>query len=436
MAERKIGRKPNVIFAFSDEHRRHSTSLGGMPQARTPCMEALAAQGVEFTNCVSNYPVCSPYRAILMTGRWPHQQGMIDNGLQLSPDEMTVGKAFRNAGYDTAYVGKWHLGGTRAEPFGLDHSLIWTGTGNHWQSTYHPKDSEPVVREDGYNATLMTDQALEYVEAHRENPFFLMLSWNPPHSRFTDPPEDKKALYPEGSLPYRPNCRPVELPDNLGKASGAFRFGWDIYQGYHAHVTAIDEELGRVMTALDDLDLADDTILIYTSDHGTQLGSHAVGGKRQPYEESIKVPFIVRGPGVGPAGSKVDALFGTIDHMPTLCAAAGAPIPDTCVGQDFSRWTRGEKGPEPASQFLMHIQKENASGGNNHPAPLFRGLTTGRHTYAVYPDRPWCLFDNHEDPFQQNNLIDDPACAGLRRELRAALADWLKQARDPFVIPG
>ncbi|MBT4816999.1 MAG: sulfatase-like hydrolase/transferase, partial [Lentisphaerae bacterium] len=117
-------RKPNVIFAFSDEHRWHSMSLSGMPGLQTPNMVQMAEQGVSFTNCISNYPVCSPYRAILMTGRWPYQQGVIDNAIKLKPREMTLGKAFKGAGYTTGYVGKWHLGGARAEPYGFDLSLV------------------------------------------------------------------------------------------------------------------------------------------------------------------------------------------------------------------------------------------------------------------------------------------------------------------------
>ena len=431
-------RRPNVIYAFSDEHRWHSMSFAEMPDVITPNMKRLASQGTAFNNCISNYPVCSPHRAMLMTGRWPYQQrmadrnpGMIDNSLHLSPEQMTLGKAFKAAGYATGYVGKWHLGGTRAEPFGFDLSLIWTKTNNHWNSIYYPKDAPP-VKTKGYNATLMTNQALEFIERHKAEPFFLMISWNPPHSRFTDPPEGKKALYPKGSLPYRPNMRPAQTPPRARRKIP--RDPWKVYQGYHAHVSAIDEELGRVMKKLDELNLANDTILVYASDHGSMLGSHGVGGKRQPYEESIKTPFIVRWPRVVAAGQTIKSLFGTIDIMPSLCAIAGIPIPRTCSGQDFSPTMRGEKGPEPESQFIMHISKRHASGGQRHPAPLFRGVTTERYTYALYPGRPWCLFDNQNDPYQLRNLMEDPAHKNVCERMRSMLAQWLKKAEDPFVM--
>ncbi len=429
-------RMPNVVYLFSDEHRYQSMASSELPQVHTPQMARMAEQGVSFTHCISNYPVCSPYRAILMTGRWPYQQGVIDNKIPLSPAGMTIGKAFRATRYRTGYIGKWHLGGTRAEPFGFDLSLIWSNTNTHYdRSKYHPRDGGPVTPK-GYNATLMTDQALEFMTTHRDEPFFLMLSWNPPHSNFLDAPADKKALYPKNSLPRREN---TQFDDDAPAPKGKQRI-WKQnddphYRGYHAHVTAIDEELGRVIAKLDELGIAEDTIVVYTSDHGSMLGSHGLGSKRQPYEESIRVPFLVRWPGAIPAGKTVDRLFGAVDIMPTVCGLAGVPVPESCQGQDFSEAILGEGGPVPESQFIMHISKENASSGNNHPAPLFRGVRTPRYTYAVYPDRPWCLYDNEQDPFQLDNLIDDPDKASLRRELHKTMADWLLKAEDPFDPP-
>ncbi len=426
---------PNLIFAFSDEHRWQSMSFTELPEVRTPHMAALAAQGAVFTHCISNYPVCSPMRAILMTGRWPYQQkmldgspGMIDNEYRLSPEQTCLGQVFRAAGYRTGYVGKWHLGGRRAEPFGFDFSLIWSRTNSHWRSLYHPARGEPVETQ-GYNAALMTDQALEFIDANRRLPFFLMLSWNPPHSDFRDAPEEMKALYPQrSSLPDRPNIQPA-------RNARAQQRHWEAYRGYHAHVSAVDRELGRLMQALDAWGLAENTILIYASDHGSLLGSHGVGGKRQPYEESIRVPFIVRRPGWIGAGQRLSPLFGAIDMFPTLCGMAGIPVPRTCAGQDFSPWLRDGCGPDPESQFLMHIAKENASGGLRHPAPLFRGVVTRRWTYAAYPDGPWCLFDNENDPYQIENRLADPAVRPVRERLHAMTAEWLGRADDPLRLP-
>ena len=350
----------------------------------------------------------------------------------MQPDEHSLGNVFKAAGYETAYIGKWHLGGVRAEPFGFDLSLIWTEDNTHWdKSRFHPRDGAP-VQPKGYNAALMTDQALDFIGKSREKPFFLMMSWNPPHSNFLDPPEAKKALYPKGSLPRRKNT-PAEADKDSGADPSIWRQNdWKHYQGYHAHISAIDDELGRVIAKLDALGIADDTIVIYTSDHGSMMGSHGLGGKREPYEESIRVPFIARWPRGIPQGKTLDPLFGAIDIMPTLCGLAGLSAPPVCSGQDFSPHFRGGNGPAPGSQLIMHISKKNASGGEEHPAPLFRGIRTRRHTYAVRPEGPWLLFDNQTDPYQMNNLIADPSHAELRNALDAQLRDSLARAKDDF----
>ena len=429
----RAARRPNVVYVFSDEHRWQSMSHTELPEVHTPNMARLAAQGTEFTHCISNYPVCSPHRAMLLTGRWPYEQGVIDNSIPLSSDQMTIGKAFQQAGYHTGYIGKWHLGGDRAEPFGFDHSLIWDRTNAHWdESIYHPAEGDP-VQPKGYNATLMTDQALDYMRAHRDEPFFLMLSLNPPHANFLDAPEPKLALYPEGSLPRRPNTSGLELAP--GEEQNVLNANdWAHYRGYHAHISAIDDELGRVMAALDELEIADDTILIYTSDHGSMFGSHGVGSKRQPYEESIRVPFLVRWPSTIPSGKHVDALFGTIDLCPTLCTLAGIAIPKDFRGQDFAGHVLRGRGPTPESQFIMHISKENASRGSDHPAPIFRGVRGRRYTYAVLAEGDGLFFDNDTDPFQLNNLYHDPALADLRQGHHAMLEDWLQSASDPYAL--
>lgn len=428
--ERHTGTKPNIIFIFADEHRYQSLSFTEMPQVHTPVLERMAREGFMFHQCVSNYPVCSPYRGMLMTGRWPWQTGVIDNNINLRENEYTLGDAFKSAGYHTAYIGKWHLGGTRAEPFGFDQSLIWTGTNKHYdESIYHPETGAPVCPK-GYNATRMTDQAVEYINGAGTEPYLLMLSLNPPHSRFTDAPPSKRALYPDGSLPYRPNVK-LNGPVNghISRDNGTPH-----YEGYHAHISAVDEEVGRVLEAAAQSERGNDTIIIYTSDHGSQFGSHGVGSKRQPYEESLRIPFIVFAPGRITAGTSSQALMGAPDVMPTLCGLAGIPVSASCSGQDFSGHILGTGGPEPDVQLIMHISKDNASGGARHPAPLFRGIRTARYTYTVNENGPFHLFDNREDPYQMRNLIDTSDYAPLRQELHERLRELLAKAEDPFPI--
>jgi arylsulfatase A-like enzyme len=421
--------KPNLLYVFSDEHR--ACSMPGEPfnEAYTPNLERFSRQGMVFRNCISNYPVCSPYRAMLMTGRWPYQTRIIDNALQLRPDELSIGETFRRAGYRTGYVGKWHLSpsdeGGRFIPKGparqgFEDWHVWSNTNQHFDRsfTFDP-DSGRKIQPKGYNCTLMTDEGIDFIERHRREPWMLMISWNPPHPNFLDAPPEQKRRYDPDALKFRPNAAPVTT---------ALR---QAFQGYYGHISAVDAEFGRLLQKLDETGQAGNTIVVYTSDHGDMMGSHGYGGKRLPWEESCRVPFLVRYPGVIAPESSAGGLFSTVDIYPTLCGIAGLKSPAHCVGRDLSAAMRGEAASFPESSFLMHIRKENATGGENNPAPLFRGVRTDRHTYAIADDGRWLLYDHREDPFQTRNLID--AGAGkLTRDLDGLMLDWLKAARDPF----
>ncbi len=422
-------RKPNLLYVFSDEHRACSMPGEQFNEAHAPNLARFAAESVAFRNCISNYPVCSPYRAMLLTGRWPYQTGIVDNALQLRPDEISIGRVFQRAGYRTGYIGKWHLSpGDEGGAFipkgparqGFDDWHVWSRTNQHFDTsfTFDP-DSGSKIHPKGYNCTLMTDQAIEFVDANRTRPWMLTVSWNPPHPVFEDAPDEQQKRYDPGALKFRPN---VKESKNLRRQC----------RGYYGHISAVDLEFGRLLSKLENTGQAENTIVIYTSDHGDMMGSHGYGGKRLPWEESCKVPFLVRYPGVTPAKRTADGLFSTIDIYPSLCGLAGLTVPGHCAGRDLSSAMRGETVRAPESSLLMHIQKENATRGENNPAPLFRGVRTNQHTYAVAEDGRWLLYDNREDPYQMRNLVDDAGYANVARDLDGLTLDWLKQAKDPF----
>ena len=397
---------------------------------QAPNMMRLAGEGVRFRNCVSNYPVCSPYRATIISGKWPYHSGVIDNGINLESDGNSVGDVFGRAGYRTGYVGKWHLQGKGGlvppgpGRNGFDWWRVWYNTNTHWDKSFYFEDSAEAKRTPkGYNATLMTDQALDFIRRDQgAQPWCLFLSLNPPHSNFMDAPDEQKRLYDPAKRPWRPNVPQTRREnERMGKVA----------QGYSAHITAVDKELGRLLDALDETGQAQNTLVAYSSDHGEMLGSQNRTGKRLPWEESCRVPFIARLPGAIPAGREVQTLFGAIDTMPSLVSLAGLSVPSTCDGLDLSAAFRGEAVREPESQFIMHIDKHHASNGIKHPAPLFRGVRTARHTYARWKDGPWLLYDNREDPFQEHNLIDDPKRKSLASDLEGLVQDWLKAADDP-----
>ena len=437
LLQAKRGEKPNVLFVFSDQHR--ACSLPGEPysEVEAPNLERLMREGTTFTRCISNYPVCSPYRAMLLSGRWPYQTGIVDNSLQLQPSEYCLGDVFRDAGYYTGYIGKWHLQARERgnawippgpERQGFHYWEAWYNTNPHYDRsfTYDPVTGDR-IQPRGYNATLMTDSAIRFIREHRHRPWMLMLSWNPPHPPFHDAPPDLMQLYDPAALKLRPNAEEVSRYPYFRP-----RKIRPLLQGYYAHITAIDRELGRLLDVLEETGQSQRTILVYTSDHGEMMGSHARLGKRLPHDESCRVPFIVRYPGIVPAGRKTPVLLSAIDIYPTLCGLAGIPVPKHCAGQDLSAVVRGEKDDGPESVFLMHIEKDHASWGRNHPAPIFRGVRTRRYTYAVGETGRWLLYDDQEDPYQMRNLVHDTKYRKLAEELDGLLMEWLKKAGDRF----
>jgi arylsulfatase A-like enzyme len=427
--------RPNLLFVFSDEHR--ACSLAGEPycDVQSVHLGRLAREGVSFRSCISNYPLCSPYRAMLLSGRWPLQTGVVDNAIALRDDEFSLGEAFRRAGYRTGYIGKWHLSAhSKDREFvpsgparhGFEDWQVWsTSNKRHFDRafTFVPATGER-IRPPGYSATLMTDAALTFIGAHVDEPWMLVLSWGPPHPPFEDAPQETLRLYVPEALQFRPNVPKERQPDMR-------RY----LRGYYAHISALDAELGRLLDKLEETGQAANTIVVYTSDHGTMLGSHWLVGKRLPLDEACRVPFLLRYPGVVPVNRSSDALLGAIDIFPSLCGLAGVSVPAHCEGTDLSAVMRGGAAHGPESALLMHIQKVNAepdAGGQR--APLFRGVRTGRFTYAVADDGRWFLYDDREDPYQLRNLIDEPAQARRIEELDELLAHWLARAQDPFPL--
>jgi arylsulfatase A-like enzyme len=430
-------RRPNIIYLFSDEHRWQSMSFTDMPELKTPTMARMMREGTSFDFAISNNPVCVPHRCMLLSGKWSHRTGAVENEGGLAPGDKTLGHIFGEAGYVTGYTGKWHAG-AYAQQAGFDWHMLWNNTNWHWNSTWDDLHGgggrkNPCKK---YQPVKMTDQALEFIHENSgaDRPFFLMVAWNPPHAVFTDAPEEKKALYPDSSsLPWRDNA------EEAGKQKW-----WKDYQGYHAHITAIDEQIGRIFQTLEKTGELENTIVIYSADHGSMMNSHGKGNKRHPQDESCRVPFLVTGPGI-PKEQIRRELFGTIDIFPTLCGLAGIGIPDFCDGQDFSANIRNCPGIcDPESQLLMHVAilKAMKKAGNTplpefvrqySDAPFFRGVRGKRYTCTVNTDGEWQLWDNLNDPLQQKNLIDDPAYADVTRAMHTELEHWLEKAELPFL---
>lgn len=430
--------RPNVLLFVSDTHRWGAMSFTQTPQVQTPSMDVLRNQGVSLDRHYVNLPICTPFRALLLTGRWPYQQGLMANHMSLAervdmPDGQrtkgTLAWAFRDAGYATAIFGKWHLGGRDARPFGFDRSILWAGTNNHRKCRYSVDGGELVQWEGLSNSTATTEQALEWIEtaASGDQPFFAVISVNPPHGPFHDAPEDMQALYPdESALPFHP----LDVTRDFEQ-----------HRDYHALISGMDSDLGLVMNGLDELGIAGSTILVYTSDHGGMTGIDGVayGQKRHPNDESARIPFLVRWPGELPEGLRSDAPTSTIDVFPTLVSLASldddglgesADYVGSLPGTDLSGLLRGEPdAPRPDSVFLAHPSNMN-NGGSRHEI-IWRAVVTDDFTYAVTEDGEHRLWAN-TDGYQDANLLDDPEYRETRELLWNRLDEWLDAAERPF----
>jgi arylsulfatase A-like enzyme len=431
--------KPNILFVFADQWRAQDTGYAGNTIVKTPSLDKLAAQSVNFAQAVSGCPVCSPYRASLLTGQFPVKHGLFYNDKPLNADITSMGKLFAQAGYDTAYIGKWHLNGhqpgetyreSRNRPVPAERRQgfnFWRArecSHAYMNSIYYDEQNEKKTWQ-GYDAIAQTKAAADYIQQHpKDNPFLMVLSWGPPHAPYHTAPHRYQELFPSTGIDIRKNV-PSELHDKARK---------DI-AGYYGHISALDECIGNLISTLDETGLTENTIVVFTSDHGDMLYSHGQIKKQQPWEESVRVPFLLRYPALhGSNGRTLDTPLNTPDILPTLLALASIDIPDSVQGDDLSGYIKGIavenkefallSCPVPFHQWNYH------RGGRE-----YRGLRNKSFTYVRDLNGPWLLFDNQNDPYQLNNLVNNSKYSQLVRELDKKLDARLAAIGDEF-LPG
>jgi arylsulfatase A-like enzyme len=422
--------KPNILFVLPDQWRAQALGFAGDPNVKTPHLDRLAKQSFVFVKAVAGLPVCCPSRASLLTGQRPLTAGVFLNDVALDPKAVTLAKVLGAAGYDTAYIGKWHLNGDGRSRFiprerrqGFDYWKALECTHDYNRSYYYADTPEKLLW-NGYDAIAQTQDAAQYLRRHAkaERPFFLFLAWGPPHDPYSTAPEKYRALYSPAKLKLSPNV-PEAMRDTASK----------LLAGYYAHCSALDACLGALRAVLKETGLDQNTLLIFTSDHGDLLGAHGGLNKQQPYDESIRVPFLLHWPaGLGTAPRRLDALINSEDVMPTILGLCGVPVPPTVEGLDYSSWLRGGRNPSDGAALISCAapfgQWTRKRGGRE-----YRGVRTLRHTYVRDRNGPWLLFDNEKDPCQLNNLVGKPGCAALQAELEATLRRKLAQAHDQFL---
>ncbi|MFC1715847.1 sulfatase [Candidatus Poribacteria bacterium] len=417
-------RQPNVVLVFGDQWRAQATGYAGDPNVKTPNLDALTGESINFVNALAGCPVCSPYRASLLTGQFPLTNGVFVNDVYLSEEAVSLADAYSAAGYDTAYIGKWHIDGHGRSSYipperrqGFDYWKVLECTHNYSHSPYYAGGSDENLFWEGYDAIAQTRDAQHYIQEHDDaKPFLLVLSWGPPHNPYETAPEEYREMYDSEKIQLRSN-----VPDTHAEQARK-----DL-AGYYAHCSALDACVGDLLKTLQEEGIEDDTIFVFTSDHGDMIGSQAHQRKQRPWDESIRVPFLLRYPAIlGRQSKELDALIDAPDIMPTLLGLCDLPVPEAVEGLDFSGYIRGGENPSDGAAVIMCPHPFGEWTRPRNGGMEYRGLRTLRHTYVRTLKGPWLLYDNQKDPYQLNNLINKPEYS----ETQAELGSWLQRRLD------
>ncbi|SEE94186.1 sulfatase family protein [Ruania alba] len=430
-------RRPNVLVVLTDQWRAQATGYAGDENVSTPVLDTLAAESVNFTEAVSGTPVCCPARASMLTGQYPLQHGVYINDVELEPTGSTLAEEFATAGYRTGYIGKWHLYGSpdgnygrrkfpvpREKRFGFEYWKAAECTHNYNSSLYFDGDDPQPKTWPGYDAHAQTEDACGFIARNSagEDPYFLMLSYGPPHFPLHTAPQEYRQRYTDAEITLRAN-----VPDEAAQESA------QALRGYYAHIAALDDCLAQLLAAVENSGTAEDTIIIFASDHGDMMGSHGIRHdvKVCPWDEAVRVPMLVRYPRrFGREGRTDTSPFDMPDLMPTLLGLCGLPVPGHVTGTDVFGTRPAHRAHSSFLSLPVPILWARSYGFD-----AYRGIRTATHTYIRTRTSPWLLYDNVADPYQQQNLCGQPEATGLQRDLDAELNHWLADLDDDFAPP-
>jgi len=430
-------KRPNILYLFSDQWRATDHGYAGNQEVHTPNIDRLASESLNFTHAVSGIPVCCPHRASLLTGQRPLSHGLYLNDLALTTEHRSVAHCLNDAGYSTGYIGKWHIDGRGRSNFTPEDRRqgfrFWRGlecTHNYNKSFYYA-DTPGRIPWEGYEPFPQTRMAEEYLRQRAKDedadPFALFVSWGPPHAPYPTAPEKYRRMYANDRLTLRDN-----VPDERRQQAAKD------YLGYYAHMTALDDCVGDLMKTLEATGLAENTIVVYTSDHGDMLHSHGFMKKQQPWDESLRVPFLIRWPaGMGRKKRSTEARIDTPDIMPTLLGLCGEGqrIPDAVEGRDLSGVVSGTERPDLDHVPILTCPAPFGQWSRLRGGREYRGVRTERWTYCKDLNGPWLLYENEADPFQTNNLAGKGEHRRKQRQLEDMLQVRLKETDDEF-LPG
>ena len=447
---------PNIVFIMSDDHAAHAISAYGSRLIKTPNIDRLAKEGMRFTNCFVTNSICTPSRAAILTGKYAHVNGVpvfnhIDNSQPM------LQKYLQQAGYYTGVIGKWHLGGNDAKrpddgrPTGFDYWNILPGQGAYFDPVMIEMGERKQLK--GYTTDIITDLSIEFIQrnARQDKPFFLMSHHKAPHRNW-QPDEKHKKQFENVNVP-----EPKTFDDDYATRSDAARqatmridrdlndndlkmkppeglTGQELkrwkYQRYMrdylACIASVDDNVGRLLDWLDRSGLAENTIVIYTSDQGFFLGEHNFYDKRFMYEESLRMPFLIRWPGHIKAGSVNDGMILNVDFAPTLLAAAGQSVPSDMQGRSFLPLLQGKKPTDWRTSMYYRYYHPG-----HHNVAAHYGVRTERHKLIYFNKLDqWELFDLKKDPHEIKNVYSDPAYSDIVKGLKTEMYRLKKELKD------
>lgn len=442
-----IPEKPNIIFILSDDHRydfmgfmlnEESANTPGFLE--TPAMDKMAEEGAHIKNAFVTTALCSPSRASVLTGMYSHRHGVVDNDSPVPPHNIFFPEYLQKAGYETAFMGKWHMGSNSAEPRkGFDKWISFKGQGVYTDPLLNIDGKE--VQREGYITDILTEYAVDYIKekSSGKKPFFLYLSHKAVHAEFI-PAERHKGKYAGEKVVH---------PDTMANTEENYkdkplwvkeqRYGWHgvdymyhgelnedfdgFYKRYCETLLALDEGIGTVLKSIEENNLHESTIVFYMGDNGFSLGEHGLIDKRHMYEESMRVPLLVYSPGLIKEGMKVTELIQNIDIAPTILEMAGIKPPENMDGKSFLPLLKGQEIKLRDEVFYEYYWERPFP----HTPTVF-GVRTRKYKYMTYHGI-WDideLYDIENDPHEKNNLINDPSYQDLKKELNKKVYDWLE----------
>lgn len=421
---------PNIIYLIVDQMRAEAAGFNGNKDVSSPNIDKIAKKSINLKNAISGMSVCTPYRAQLMSGMYPTSTGVFMNDVMLDTTLTTLGKVYKNNGYDTGFIGKWHIDGHGRESYipeerhqGFDYWKTLECTHNYLKSYYYTGNSPVKNTWEGYDAIAQSEEAASYIKAHakQEKAFLLFVSLGPPHDPYQTAPEKYKNLYKDKSISINPN-----VPDNMRK-----KIDFDL-KGYYSHISAIDYGIGEIWEAIQSEGIGENTIFVFTADHGDLMGAHGQRNKQQPYNESLKVPFLISYPKLFGSNAQLsNVLLNSPDIMPTLLKLSGLPVPKSVEGKDLSKILSNKKKDNTKAALISCVQPfgqwDRDKGGKE-----YRGIYTKTYTYVKDLKGPWLLFDNEKDPYQQNNLVGNINYTSVQKSLDKQLQKMLKNNHDEF----